>query len=91
MRLKGLQEGEEDKVVALGRVHNVAGASLHGRTIIAGTVSVEVSKSLDDDYGLFAPIDLDDPPVTLVGQAIGHFVMWPTEFMDIDVSCCETV
>ena len=91
MRLKGLLEGEEDKVVALGKVQNVAGASLHGRTIIAGTVSVEVSKSLDDDYGLFAPLDLDDPPVTLVGQAVGHFVMWPTEFMDIDMSFSQAV
>jgi hypothetical protein len=40
VRLKGLEEGEEDKVVALGKVQNVAGASLHGRTIIAGTVVV---------------------------------------------------
>jgi hypothetical protein len=72
--------------VAHGKVQNVAGASLHGRTIIVGTVFVEVLKSLDDDYILFAPVDLDDPPVTLVGQAVGHFVLWPTEFMDIDVS-----
>jgi hypothetical protein len=72
--------------VALGKVQNVAGASLHGKTIIAGTVSVEVLRSLDDDYSLFAPVDLDDPPVTWVGQAVGHFVLWPTEFMDIDLS-----
>ena len=85
MRLKGIEEGEEDKVVALGKVQNVSGASLHGKTIIAGCVSVEVLKSLDDDYRLFAPIDLDDPPVALVGQAVGHFIMWPTEFMDIDL------
>lgn len=91
MRLKGIEEGEEDKVVALGKVQNVAGASLHGKTIIAGTVSVEVQKSLDDDYSLFAPVDLDDPPVTLVGRAVGHFVLWPTEFMDIDLSFSQAV
>ena len=91
VRLKGIQEGEEDKVVALGKVQNVAGASLHGRTIIAGCVSVEVLKSLDDDYRLFAPVDLDDPPVTLVGQAAGHFILWPTEFMDIDMSFSQAV
>ena len=78
VRPKGLEEGEEDKVVALGKVQNVARVSLYGRTIIAGTVSVEVVKSLDDDYSLFAPIDLDDPPVTSVGEAVGHFVLWPT-------------
>jgi hypothetical protein len=82
----GLEEGEEEKVVAWGKVVNVAGASLHGRTIFPGLVSVEVTKSLDDNYGLFASVDLDDPPVTLVGQAVGHFVLWPTEFMDIDLT-----
>ena len=91
MRLKGIEEGEEDKVVALGKVQNVSGASLHGKTIIAGCVSVEVLKSLDDDYKLFAPVYLDDPPVTLVGQAVGHFILWPTEFMDIDMSLSQAV
>ena len=91
MRLKGLQEGEEEKVVALGRVQNVAGASLHGKTIIAGCVSVEVLKSLDDDYSLFAPIDQDDPPVTLVGHAVRHFIIWPTESMDIELSFSQAV
>jgi hypothetical protein len=91
VRLKGIEEGEEDKVVALGKVQNVAGASLHGKTIIAGTVSVEVQKSLDDDYSLFAPVDLDDPPVTLVGEAVGHFVLWPTEYIDIDLSFSQAV
>ena len=91
MRLKGLEEGEEDKVVALRKVQNVVGASLHRRTIIAGTVSVEMMKNLDDDYSLFAPVDLDDPPMTLVGQAIGHFVLWPTKFMDIYLSFSAAV
>ena len=77
--------------MALGKVQNIAGTSLHGRTIIAGTVSIEVVKSLDDDYMLFAHVDLDDPHVTLVGQAIGHFLLWPTEFMDIDVSLSAAV
>ena len=49
-------------------------------------MSVEVTKSLDDSYGLFASVDLDDPSVTLIGQAVGHFVLWPTEFMDIDLT-----
>ena len=91
VRLKGLQEGEEDKVVAHGKVQNVVGVSLHGRTIIAQTVSVEMLKSLDHDYILFAPVDLDDPPVTLVGKAVGHFVLWPTELLDIEVSLSQAV
>ena len=91
MSLKGIEEGEEDKVVALGKVQNVAGVFLHGKAIIAGCVFVEVLKSLDDDYKLFAPVYLDDPPVTSVGQAIRHFILWPTEFMDIDLSISQAV
>jgi hypothetical protein len=91
VRLKGLEDGEEDKVVAVGKVHNVAGATLHGKEIFSGAVSVEVIRSLDDNYRLFSPVDLDDPPVTLVGQAIGHFVLWPTDFMDIDLSFSQAL
>jgi hypothetical protein len=82
VRLMRLEEGEEEKVVARGKVVNVVGASLHGKTIFPGLVSVEVTRSLDDNYGLFASVDLDDPPVTLVG----HFVLWPMEFMEIDLT-----
>ena len=66
MRLMGLEEGEDKKVVARGKVVNIVGASLHGRTIFPVLVSVEVIKSLDDNYGLFANVNLDDPLVTLV-------------------------
>ena len=86
MRLMGLEEGQDEKVVAQGKVVNVVGASLHKKTIFLGLVSIEVTKSLDDNYGLFANVDLDDLPVTLVEQAVGHFVLWPTEFMDIDLT-----
>ena len=86
MRLMGLEKGKEEKVVARRKVVNIAGASLHGRTIFPGLVSIEVTKSLDDNCGLFASMDLDDLPVTLVGQAVGHFVLWPIEFMDIDLT-----
>ena len=82
----GLEEGKEEKVVAWEKVVNVSGASLHRRTIFLGLVSVEVTKSLDDNYGLFASVNLDDSPVTLVGQVIGYFVLWSTEFMDIDLT-----
>ena len=82
----GLEEGEEEKVVARGKVVNIAGAFLHRRTTFPGLVSIEVTKSLDDNYSLFASVDLDDPSMTLVGQAVGHFVLWSTKFMDIDLT-----
>ena len=64
----------------------MARASLHMKTIFPEVVSIEVTKSLDDKYDLFACMDLDDLLVILVGQAVGHFVLWPIEFMDIDLT-----
>ena len=84
VRLMGFEEGDDDQAVARAKVVNVAGGTLHGRTIFPGLVSVEVLESLVENYKLFASVDLYDPPVTLVGKAIGHYVLWPTEFMEID-------
>jgi hypothetical protein len=86
VRLMGFEEGEDDTAVARAKVVNVAGRTLHGKTIFPGLVSVEVSESLVENYKLFASVDLDDPPVTLVGKAVGHYVLWPTEFMEIDTT-----
>lgn len=84
VRLMGFEEGEDDTAVARAKVVNVAGGTLHGKTIFPGLVSAEVTESIVDNYKLFASVDLDDPPVTLVGKAVGHYVLWPTEFMEID-------
>ena len=67
------------------KVVNITGGTLHGRTIFLGLVSVEVPESLVENYNLFANVDLDDPPVTLVGKVVGHYVLWPTKFMEIDL------
>jgi hypothetical protein len=84
VRLMGFEEGDDDQAVARAKVVNVAGGTLHGKTIFPGLVFVEVSESLVENYKLFASVDLDDPPVTLVGKAVGHYVLWSTEFMEID-------
>jgi hypothetical protein len=40
----------------------------------------------DENYGMFANIVLDNPHVRLVGQVVGYFVLWPMEFMELDMS-----
>lgn len=45
MQLLGVDEGEEDKVVACGTVHGVVGDTLHGKQIVKGHVSVHVKES----------------------------------------------
>lgn len=72
---------EEEKVVAHGVVKNVEGGSLHGVSIEEGCVSLQVTKSIDPSYMLFKGIDLDDPPVSIMDQAVGSFILWPTEFL----------
>jgi hypothetical protein len=72
---------EEEKVVAHGIVKNVEGGSLHGVSIEEGCVSLQVTKSIEPSYMLFKGIDLDDPPLSIMGEAVGNFILWPTEFL----------
>jgi hypothetical protein len=81
VEVMGFALEEEEKVVAIGKVKNVEGGSLHGVTIEEGCASVQITKSLDLVYMLFKNIDLDDPAVTTIGQAHGNFILWPTEFL----------
>jgi hypothetical protein len=59
----------------------VEGGSLHGVTIEEGCVSMQVTKSIDPSYMLFKSIDLNDPSVTIIGEAVGNFILWPMEFL----------
>jgi hypothetical protein len=81
VQLMGLGIGEEEKVVADAIVINVVGGSLYGVPICEGQVSVIVVKSYSDEYILFKRLDLNSPPITKVGEAIGEFVLWPIEFV----------
>ena len=81
VQVMGYGVDEEEKVVAHGIVQNVEGGSLHGVTIEEGCVSVQVMKSIDPSYMLFKGIDLDDPHVTIIGEVVGNFILWPREFL----------
>jgi hypothetical protein len=77
----GYGVGEEAKLVAHGKVMNLEGGTVHGVPIYQGCVSVEVNKSVDDEYTLFVSVEMDDPPIRKIGQAVGNFIMWPKEFL----------
>ena len=78
VEIMGVEDGEEEQVVGIGKVINLEGAKLHGVTLEEGCVSVEVQKSNNDDYLLYACVELDDPPITEMGAAVGSFIKWPT-------------
>lgn len=79
VKIMGLGVNEEQLLVAEGKVMSLPGATLHGVVICEGNVSVQVTKSHDDAYVLYQSINLDDPPVTKIGEAVGQFILWPTE------------
>ena len=81
VEIMGYGVGEEGKLVAHGKVMNLQGGTVHGVPIHQGCVSVEVNKSVDDEYVLFASVEMDDPPIRKIGEAVGNFIMWPTEFL----------
>jgi hypothetical protein len=67
------------KTIGKGVVQNVAGGMLHGKVIGNGYVSLAVTESLEDDYPLLEPLTGDDPPVTTIGKAKGHYILWSSE------------
>ena len=81
MEVMGYEEREEKKVVARGKVRNVEGGTLHGVPIYTDCLSLEVQKSEDNDYVLFRSVDLDDLPIRKIEEAVGWFILWPTEFL----------
>ena len=39
---------------------------------------MEVHKSEDNEYVLFRSVEIDDPPIQKIGEAVGNFILWPT-------------
>ena len=81
VEIMGVADGEEGQVVAIGKIVNLEGGRLHGVTIPEGCVSVEVQKTNNNDYLLYCSVDLDDHPIMKMGQAVGSFILWPTQFL----------
>ena len=81
VEIMGVADGEEEEVTGIGKVVNLEGGKLHGVTIPKGCVSMEVQKNNLDEYLFYCSVDLDDPPITKMGQAVGIFILWPTQFL----------
>ena len=73
------EEDSKAKHIAKGVIQNVAGGMLHGKLIGKMYVSLTITESYEDDYPLLEPLNGDDPPVTTIGQAKGHFILWSSE------------
>ncbi|XP_014493412.1 uncharacterized protein LOC106755715 [Vigna radiata var. radiata] len=68
-------------LVAHGKLHNFKIDTLHGRPLPKGHVKVSIDIALEPNVSL--PIPIDDDDMMTIGQAIGTFVAWPMNFIQI--------
>lgn len=78
----GVGEEEDALVVGVGKVINLEGSNFHGVPIPESMAIVEVRKSNNDAYQLYEPVNMDDPPMTNMGQAVNNYILWPLEFLN---------
>lgn len=78
----GCGDGEEGLVVGYGKVINLEGSNFHGVAIPESCITIEVHSSNDDDYLLYAPVNMDDPPITNMGQAVNNYILWPLDCLN---------
>lgn len=53
---------------------------MRGDLIYEGCVYIKVHKREDDKYVLFRNMEMDDPPMRKIWDAVENFILWPTEF-----------
>ena len=73
-------------MVAHGKLHNVKGDTLHGRSLPNGHVKVNVDITLEPNVSL--PIPNVDDDIMTIRQAIGTFVAWPINLLQVVDAVC---
>ncbi|CAI8593648.1 unnamed protein product [Vicia faba] len=72
-------------LVARGKLYNTKGNTVHGMTLPPGYVKVNIEVAIVPNAPL--PISVEDGDVSMVGQAIGTIVPWPTKLLEFVVEC----
>ena len=73
-------------MVGKGKVHNKLGELLHHKPLPHGYLKVSVDIALDTDAVLPMPDSVSE--VTLLRDAIGSFVAWPSDLIFIADKVC---
>ncbi|XP_027932185.1 uncharacterized protein LOC114187944 [Vigna unguiculata] len=68
-------------LVAHGKLHNVKSDALHGRSLPSGHVKVSVDINVEPNVSL--PIPNANHDIMTTGQAIGTFVAWPNNLLQV--------
>ena len=62
-----------------GIIKNIVGGMLHSKVIGGIYISLTFTVTYDDDYPLYFSFNEDDPPITTIGKAKCHYVIWPND------------
>ena len=70
------EEDSKATFIEKGVIQNVAGGMLHSKVIGKLYILLTITESYQDDYPLLEPFIGNDPPVTTIDQAKGHYILW---------------
>ena len=73
-------------MVGKGKVHNTLGEVLHHKPLPYGYLKILIDIGLEDGASL--PIQDEVSDATLVGEAIGAYVAWPSRLIRVDDEVC---
>ena len=73
------EEDSKTRFIVKDIMHAMEGGRCHNKVIGEGYISLTFTKTFKDDYPLCKPFIEDDPPITTIGKAKGHYVIWPND------------
>ena len=73
-------------MIGKGKVHNTLGEVLHHKPLPSGYLKVSIDIALEE--GALLPIPDEVSYATLVGEAIGAYVAWPSRLIRVDDEVC---
>ena len=73
------EEDLKTTFIGKGIVMNLAGGMLHNKVIDEGYVSLTFTKTYKDEYPLYFPQSEDGSPITTIGNAKDHYILWPRD------------
>ena len=73
-------------MVGKGKLHNTLGKVLHYKPLPSGYLKVSIDIALEE--GALLPIPDEVLDATLVGEAIGAYVAWPSRLIRVDDEVC---
>ena len=73
------EEDLKTTFIGKGNIHNMEGGRCHNKVIGEGYISLTFTETYKDDYPLCFPLIEDVLPITTIGKAKDHYVIWPND------------